>query len=152
MSKNSNRVSVDNLSKEIMKMLTEYKEDINEEVESLSKKYVKKACAELKSISPVSKEKVQLKKYSDGTREYQFPGSYASDWSTKQKEKSTNKYSRVAYNKGYYRLTHLLEFGHATRNGGRTRAIPHIRPIEDKYNVKFVDKLEKRIREDSKWH
>ena len=52
----------------------------------------------------------------------------------------------MVWNKTNYQLTHLLEFGHVTRNGGRTRALPHIRPIEEKYNVKFVDKLEKRIR------
>lgn len=55
-------------------------------------------------------------------------------------------YSKAAYNKKYYRLTHLLEFGHATRNGGRTKAIPHIRPTEDKYREKFVEELERKIR------
>ena len=147
MSKNSNRISVDKLSTEIMKMLTEYKEDINEEVESLSKKYVNKACSELKSISPVSKEKVQLKKYSNGIKEYQYPGSYASGWSTKQKEKSNNKYSRVAYNKSYYRLTHLLEFGHINRDGTtRSKKESHIRKTEDKYQEEFREELIKKIK------
>lgn len=55
-------------------------------------------------------------------------------------------YSKVAYNKAHYRLTHLLEFGHANRDGSRTKPIPHIRSTENKYKEKFVKELEEKIR------
>ena len=71
-------------------------------------------------------------------------------FSIKLSKKRTGVYHKVIWNRTNYQLTHLLEFGHATRNGGRTRAIPHIRPVEEKYNVEFVDKLEKKIRRTSK--
>lgn len=73
-------------------------------------------------------------------------GSYAKGWTTKNGKKVKDMYSKVAYNKKYYRLTHLLEFGHATRNGKRTKAIPHIRPTEEKYKKEFVEELERKIR------
>jgi len=48
------------------------------------------------------------------------------------------KTTRTIYNKKYYNLVHLLEFGHVISNGtgrtyGDTKARPHMRPAYDKY-------------------
>lgn len=132
----SKTIKPDDLSKEIMKALTEYKEDIEEDVVETVDIITKQARDELKQTSPRGK----------GTRK----NPYYKGWAVKLSKKRTGVYHKVIWNKTNYQLTHLLEFGHATRNGGRTRAIPHIRPVEEKYNVEFVDKLEKKIRRSSK--
>lgn len=143
---NSNRVTVDKLSSAVMEYLQEYKEDIDNDVKELADKNIKEARNELKSISPKSKKKVYLRRFSSGESDVQTPGSYASSWSTKNGKKAKDLYSKVAYNKKYYRLTHLLEFGHANRDGSRTKPIPHIRSTEDKYREKFIKELEQKIR------
>lgn len=43
---------------------------------------------------------------------------------------------------GQYRLTHLLEHGHALRQGGRARAFPHIKYGED-LAIKRMEQLAK---------
>jgi len=40
-----------------------------------------------------------------------------------------------------YRLAHLLEYGHRTRNGGKTRAFPHWRPVEKKMTNAFEERV-----------
>lgn len=141
---NSNRVTVDNLSSEIMKYLQEYKEDIFDEVKEVSDKLIKEASKELKTISPKAKKTVILK-----SGKSVYPGSYAKSWSTKNGKKATDIYSKIAYNREHYRLTHLLEFGHAKRDGSRnpgTKEVPHIRKTEDKYREKFIQELKSKIR------
>lgn len=129
-------VEVSDLQKEIMKYLTDYSEDIQDDVVEAVDTITKEGRDELKRTSPRGK----------GNRSNQ----YYKGWSIKLQKKGNLKYHKVIWNKTNYQLTHLLEFGHATRNGGRTRAIPHIRPVEQKYNVEFVDLLEKKIRRSSK--
>lgn len=129
-------IKPEELSKVVMDYLKDYKEDIDEEVVEVVDEVTRKAKDELKQTSPRGK----------GSR----TNPYYKGWAVKLSKKRTGVYHKVIWNRTNYRLTHLLEFGHATRNGGRTRAIPHIRPVEEKYNVEFVDKLEKRIRRTSK--
>ena len=123
----SKTIDVDLLEKEVMKYLTEYKEDISEAVENVSNRVGKEATNELKDKSP------------------KLTGDYAKGWRLKKDKIGKNRYTVKIHNKTNYRLTHLLEFGHVTRNGGRTRAIPHIRPIEEKYKKIFEQELKKDI-------
>lgn len=128
----SKTIKPEELQKELLKYLQEYKEDIEEDVVETVDEVTKEARDELKQTSPRGK----------GSRE----NPYYKGWAVKLSKRRTGVYHKVIWNKTNYQLTHLLEFGHATRNGGRTRAIPHIRPIEEKYNVEFVDRIKKKIR------
>lgn len=59
-------------------------------------------------------------------------GEYSKTWAVKEESGVLGSKSYIVYNKKNYRLTHLLEYGHVTRNGTkRTRAIPHIKPMEE---------------------
>lgn len=43
----------------------------------------------------------------------------------------------------HYRLTHLLEFGHATANGGRTKAFNFVKPINDTVEQRYIAEMER---------
>lgn len=45
-----------------------------------------------------------------------------------------------------YRLPHLLENGHANRDGSRTSGRPHISTVEDEINNKFFKKVKESIK------
>ena len=87
----------------------------------------KEVKAELKSISPKD------------------TGEYAKGW-VLGKQKGKNYYRRIIWNKPHYRRVHLLEFGHATRNGSRVPAQPHVQKTELKYIQKFVNELKTKTR------
>lgn len=133
----SNTIKPEELQKALQEYLEDYVEDIQEDVKDVTNTITKEAKTELVQTSPKSTTARNTK--------------YYKGWAIKNGTKNrNNRYTRVIWNKTNYQLTHLLEFGHATRNGGRTKAIPHIRPVEEKYGVKFADLLEKRIRRSSK--
>lgn len=124
----SKAIDVNLLSKEVMKILTEYKDDISDIVEDDANEIGKEATTELKQTSP------------KGARRQ-----YCKGWRLKKDKLGKNRYTVKIHNKTDYQLTHLLEFGHATKNGGYTEAQPHIRPVEEKYSKKFEEKIRKDI-------
>ena len=97
----------------------------------------------LKKLQTVWEKKQQqnLSKYlQNGARK-----KYCKGWSLKKDKTGRNRYVVKVWNKTDYQLTHLLEFGHATRNGGRTKPQPHIRPTEEKYKKEFEKELKRKI-------
>lgn len=123
----SKAVKVNSLAKEIEKALENYSDDISEVVEDVANTLGKEAVDEIKQTSPKKR------------------GSYAKGWKLKKEKLAKNRYSVKIHNKTDYQLTHLLEFGHATRNGRRTKAIPHIRPVEEKYSKKYEQEVKRKI-------
>ena len=82
-----------------------------------------------------SKAKRQIASASPGT------GKYAGAWAVKTERRRTGT-TAIVYNKKPG-LPHLLEHGHATRNGGRTKAYVHIAPAEEAAIQEFQDQIER---------
>lgn len=124
----SKSISGEMLSKEIMKALEGYADDISDIVEKDANEIGKEAVKTIKQESPKG-----------------ATGEYAKSWRLRKDKKGKNSYIVKLYNKDHYQLTHLLEFGHATADGGHTEAQPHIRPVEQEYSKKYEDKLKQDI-------
>ena len=98
-----------NMAREIAKALTQYSTEVETDLRNAKKEVGQKAVQELRTSGS----------FDDRT------GSYRKGWRLR---KVGNNY--VVYNATDYQLTHLLEYGHALRNGGRSKAYPHIKPVE----------------------
>ena len=98
----------------IREALDEYGDDIGEAIHEAGKLTAKELADKIKGSHPGFNNK----KYLQG-------------WTSKETDSSKLSFKYVVHNKRHYRLAHLLEYGHAKRNGGRTRAFPHIAPVEE---------------------
>lgn len=73
-------------------------------------------------------------------------GTYAKSWATKKVTENSHKLEMTVHSKNCYQIAHLLEHGHAKRNGGRVPGKPHIAPAEEN----GADLLESLIRKELK--
>ena len=51
----------------------------------------------------------------------------------------------TVFNKKHYQLTHLLEYGHQSRNGGRVRAFSHIAPVNEQIGDMIAGMIERKL-------
>lgn len=122
-----------NLS-EINSILKNYSDGIQEEIELLAEDIADEGVKKLKNTKNVYKVR---------------RGKYNKNW-RKKVEKGFNDIQVTIYNAKYGSLTHLLENGHATRNGGRTKKFKHIKPVEEYAIDNFEKGVEEIIRRNSK--
>ena len=73
-------------------------------------------------------------------------GRYAKSWRTKKTKESSTALEVTVYSRSRYMLAHLLEHGHAKRNGGRVRAIPHIAPAEEAVEEQLMANIERGLK------
>ena len=117
------KVKVNELADAIVQGMQAYSELATEEV----KKAVKKAGTSVK-------KDIMANAPSD-------TGAYSKSWTVKATKETSNSLEITVYSRNKYQLAHLLEKGHALRNGGRAPAQPHIAPAEESAIKELEQKL-----------
>lgn len=120
-------VSIDQLANEIEKDLTLYHKSIVEGINTEAKKSMSDLVKRTKATAPVGHRK---KHYRDNI-------------TSKKLSETDRGVTYVWYVKGSdYRLTHLLENGHALRNGGRVEGTHFVEKASDPILAEFKEKIE----------
>ena len=122
----SRRVSVGNLAEAVMKELREFADTTTEGMKAAVTDVGKQVRDEIKAGAPAAS------------------GKYAKSWAVKNTQENSHALEVTVHSRNRYQLAHLLEHGHAKRNGGRTRAIPHIAPAEQAGIEQLQSLIEKR--------
>lgn len=129
---------IDDLSDELNRTLSLYSSEIQKSVNEAVRSEAKELQKNLKRDSP--KRAGGNERNKKGKRKK--PGSYAKGWRVRD-EVAHDGVSNLVYNATDWQLTHLLEYGHANRGGGRTPAKPHIAQNRDI----AAQALEEKVRE-----
>ena len=119
----ADRVKIDQMAHVIMEGLQEYADLAMDDLKAAVKKAGNEAKKDIQANAPVK------------------TGKYKKSWAVKTTKETSNAMEVVVHSTNRYQLAHLLEFGHAKRNGGRTRAFPHIAPAE----ARAAELLEKEV-------
>lgn len=118
-------IEISGLSAAVMAGLKEYCATVAAEIKEAAKQTANDCAKELRATSP------------------RKTGKYAKGWKVKKAFENSASARYTVYNATAYQLTHLLEKGHAKRNGGRVAAIPHIATAEQH----AIEEMEKKGKE-----
>lgn len=128
----SKKVPIDRLADEIEKILKEYNENLQENIDEISKKFAQKGARTVKQNAAVFKPTRSKKRYANG-------------WTSQTTKPNRLRVESVIYNRTVPGLTHLLENGHALRQGGRTQGVEHIAPVEEMLVAEFEREVKSKI-------
>jgi hypothetical protein len=124
----SQKVSIDEMGDIIMKELEEYAKLATDDMKDAVKDTAKSVKKDIEGSAPV------------------LTGRYKKSWSIKSISENANSIDMVVHSRNRYQLTHLLEYGHAKRGGGRVEGKPHIAPAEQRGNETLVKTIEQKLK------
>ena len=125
------KVRIDGLTDAILENIKEFNNLTEAEFEETARIVAKEGSKKLRATSPKG----------SGSRK----GHYADGWSVTYERKGNGKFAFIVHNRKKPGLTHLLERGHQLWQGGRARAIPHIKPVEEWCNEEFERRVKERL-------
>ena len=124
-------IKTDDFAKEVVKTLEEYSDRTTVALYDEIRNAINAARKEARQKSPGRPPKV-----------------YAKGWRTQISKESSTEASAAAFAGKLSPITHLLEYGHATRNGGRTREFPHVAPAPEPAEKYLDEALPRRLESD----
>jgi len=122
------KVEVDDFSKALADALSEYTKDIADGVKAAVDEAGKELLIDIRAAAPVRLGKYKKAMSIKTVRDDNY-------------EKKITWYVKPPH----YRLTHLLEHGHAKRGGGRVKAYPHIFENADAAIARFEARVKEVI-------
>lgn len=121
-------VPVNQLANELAKMMQSYTDSVEQAIAVEVEDTADKVLEEVKRLAP------------------KRTGDYVKGFvKTPKRLKSGIEYA--VWNRKHYRRVHLLEKGHAKRDGGRVAGKPHMQPAVDKYAPSMVNRIEQILKD-----
>ena len=120
-------ISTEDLSDAVQAALEEYGDLAKEVTRDTVRKVAKTCRQEIRAASPYR------------------TGRYSKGWRVKETASPNGDVTETVYNASAPGLTHLLEDGHATVNGGRVAGKAHIAPAEQRAEANLLEGLEREL-------
>ena len=122
-------IPISQLSAAVMEELEEYADLATEDMKSAVKKAAATVRKDIEASAP------------------RDTGDYAKSWAVKKTKETSSSLTLTVHSKNRYQLAHLLEYGHAKRNGGRVEGKAHIAPAEEKGIRQLEEEIERSLRD-----
>jgi hypothetical protein len=128
-------ITIDSLSYTIAGELAKYNKEVTAEVKQIIADEAGQLAENISKDSPKRNKKIKnrvLNRYSKG-------------WKTEKQYEDNLNISYIVHNEKDYQLTHLLENGFATRDGGRVEGENHIAKNEEAMIQSVQERIEKAV-------